>query len=186
MLKKTAVDLSLRNGEVPVPHRTTCSQAVDSLNGDGRVPPGCLWPTAVRCDSVARVTKPSAKLFTGYWRIVEMEVWGEDVLDLLGPAHLAIEDERLGELQFVAVQGAIDAQLCTRDGRPAIEFSWEGDDDGHPTLGRGWAVLDEGGKLQGRIFIHRGDHSDFTATRDVASASPVQRDRRVRRPGARR
>ena len=33
-----------------------------------------------------------------------------------------------------------------------------------PVQGRGWAVL-EGDRLNGMIFIHQGDESEFEATR---------------------
>jgi hypothetical protein len=53
-----------------------------------------------------------------------------------------------------------------RDGRPCVEFSWEGNDECDPASGRGWAVLEEDGSLRGRIFFHLGDDSGFTAVRE--------------------
>jgi len=47
---------------------------------------------------------------------------------------------------------------------PIAEFSWEGDDDGNPTSGRGWARLD-GQRLVGRLFIPQGDEAEFVAKR---------------------
>lgn len=52
-----------------------------------------------------------------------------------------------------------------RDGRPGVEFSWQGDDDGDPASGRGWAVLESDGSLRGRIYVHLGDDSGFHAMR---------------------
>ena len=59
-----------------------------------------------------------------------------------------------------------DIETAIREGKPAIEFSWEGGDaaDGTPLTGRGWAVL-EGEELNGMIYIHCGDHSEFTAAK---------------------
>jgi hypothetical protein len=37
----------------------------------------------------------------------------------------------------------MDCQSGQRDGRPRVEFTWEGDDAGDPASGRGWAALDE-------------------------------------------
>lgn len=36
-------------------------------------------------------------------------------------------------------------------------------DEMDPACGRGWAALEKDGKLSGRIFIHDGDSSAFTA-----------------------
>ena len=48
----------------------------------------------------------------------------------------------------------------TRDGKPAVEFTWDGNDEMDPAQGRGWAVL-EGEELRGEIFFHLGDESSF-------------------------
>jgi hypothetical protein len=68
-------------------------------------------------------------------------------------------------MQFVAVQADLDYRLTERDGLPTVEFSWEGD-DGDRTCGRGWATVDERGRMDGRIYIHHGDDSSFVATRE--------------------
>ena len=60
--------------------------------------------------------------------------------------------------------GGIECWEVERDGKPAIEFSWDGNDEMYPVQGRGWAVLD-GDEIEGRIFIHRGDDSAFRAVR---------------------
>ncbi len=51
-----------------------------------------------------------------------------------------------------------------RDGEPAVEWTWDGNDEMDPAQGRGWAVL-EGDELHGMIFFHQGDDSEFVATR---------------------
>ena len=66
------------------------------------------------------------------------------------------------KFQFIAVEGWMDCRFTERNGVPAVEFSWEGNDELDPASGRGWAVL-EGNVLKGRIFFHRGDDSGFTA-----------------------
>lgn len=105
-----------------------------------------------------------ANPFLGAWRIVEMELWDSDYLDLVGPAHMTLGAERMGTFQFGTVRGWIHYHVGERDGRPAVEFSWEGENDADPACGRGWATL-EADRLEGRLFIHRGDDSAFTATR---------------------
>jgi hypothetical protein len=55
-------------------------------------------------------------------------------------------------------------RLTTRDGKPAVEFSWDGNDEMDTAQGRGWAVLD-GDEIEGRIFFHLGDDMAFRAVR---------------------
>ena len=69
------------------------------------------------------------KRFEGVWRIEEMELWGGNDLDLLGPANITFDDDGLGSVQFVAVVGLIDCHFSERKGLPLIEFSWQGHDD---------------------------------------------------------
>jgi hypothetical protein len=57
----------------------------------------------------------------------------------------------------------MDCRHGQRDGRPCIEFTWEGDDDGDPASGRGWAALEGDGSLRGHIYFHLGDDSSFRA-----------------------
>ncbi len=106
------------------------------------------------------------KRFSGIWRIEGMEVWGGNDLDLLGPANITFDDDGLGSFQFVAVVGFTDCRFSERDGRPLVEFSWQGHDDSDDSCGRGWAIIDGDSKLHGRVFIHCGDDSAFTAKRD--------------------
>jgi hypothetical protein len=79
-------------------------------------------------------------------------------------AFIEFGKDELGEFQFGLVRGDMDYQLTHRDGKPAVEWSWEGNDEMDPVTGRGWAVL-EGDELHGIIFIHQGDESDFVAKR---------------------
>jgi hypothetical protein len=131
------------------------------------------------------MTSSSArKLFEGKWSIVEMELWDREALDLVVPAYFSFEPDRMGEFRMIAVSGAIDWQHSTREGKPAVEFSWEGEDEGDAACGRGWALLDDDGKLHGRLYFHRGDDSSFIASRSL----PTSRSGRVsgsRRPKVR-
>ncbi len=105
------------------------------------------------------------KRFSGDWRIEEMEVWGGDDLDLLGPANITFDDDGFGSFQFVAVVGFIDCEFSERGGKPLVEFSWQGHDDNSDACGRGWGIIESDGNLRGRIFIHYADDSGFTAIR---------------------
>jgi hypothetical protein len=91
----------------------------------------------------------------GRWRITEAELWDCDALNLVAPAFIEFaEDGSSGNFGFIAVQGEMDCRKVERDGRPGVEFSWEGNDESDPASGRGWAVLEENGSLSGRIFFH--------------------------------
>lgn len=112
----------------------------------------------------AAVTPSPTNPFLGHWRITETELWDREALDLLAPAFIRFEDDRMGGFQFIAVRGGLDCRFSERGGLPAVEFSWEGDDEGDSRSGRGWAILRDG-TLEGRLYIHGGDDSWFVAAR---------------------
>ena len=112
----------------------------------------------------------------GTWRIVETELWDLDDLDLMEPAHLTLKPNGHGSLSLLAIEAILDYRVVQREGLPTIEFSFEGSDEGDQISGRGWAILD-GEQLRGRVFIHHGDDSGFTAARGKTSAR-----RRARQP----
>jgi hypothetical protein len=56
----------------------------------------------------------------------------------------------------------MDCRLTSRDGEPAIEWTWDGNDEMDDAQGRGWAVV-KGDELHGMIFFHGGDDSEFVA-----------------------
>ena len=103
--------------------------------------------------------------FAGGWRITWTEVWAKDALDLVSPAYLQFAQDGFGEFGMIAVRGWLDCRYGTRDGRPAVEFSWDGKDEGDDVRGRGWAVLEEDGSLRGWLFFHCGEESRFRAVR---------------------
>ena len=122
--------------------------------------------------------------FVGRWCINEMELWDREDLDLVAPAFIEFDRDGLGEFRFVAVEGCLDCRFSERGGMPAVEFSWEGQDDGEASLGRGWAILCSG-RLEGRWFFHGGDDSWFLATKLARSTTkrPSTRPLRARRLG---
>lgn len=111
----------------------------------------------------------------GEWRITETKVWGPDALDCVQSAFIRFDEDRLGEFAMVALRGRLDCFYVERDGKPAVEFSWEGEDDGDDRCGRGWATLDGDGALRGRFFIHLGDHSAFVAERPTEEGPSARR-----------
>lgn len=108
----------------------------------------------------------------GRWRIIEMEVWDADAIDLLGPAFFEVGPDREGSFRFIAVEGWMDIRAVDRDGAPGIEFSWEGADECDEAAGRGWATLSSDGSLTGRIYFHGGDDSGFRAVRETTEDRP--------------
>jgi hypothetical protein len=116
--------------------------------------------------------------FIGEWRIVDMNQWDREDLDLLGPAHLTLDRRGQGTMRFMAIEASVDYRPGVRDGLPAVEFSFDGNDEGDRISGRGWAVLTENA-LRGRLFLHEGDESAFSATRhDVLRRTRSTRPRK--------
>jgi hypothetical protein len=103
----------------------------------------------------------------GCWRIVEMDLWDRDAIDLLGPAFIELKADGTGSFRFIAVEGNLDYRYDERPRDTRVEFTWEGDDDGSHVLGRGWAELEPDGSLFGRIFFHLGDASGFRAVAET-------------------
>ena len=106
-----------------------------------------------------------AKAFAGRWRIVAMDVWDKDFLDLVETAHLTFKGAADGEIAFGALKGFLDVRYGTRDGSACAEFSWEGNDENDPASGRGWVVLGTAGRLVGHFYIHNGDDLGFVCDR---------------------
>jgi hypothetical protein len=109
--------------------------------------------------------KPQPKSpFTGRWRILSMSAWDQDYVDEEEEGYVEFDDRGWGELHFGYVHGQMDCRLTTRDGEPAVEWSWDGNAEMDAAQGRGWAVV-QGDELHGMIFFHAGDDSEFVAKR---------------------
>jgi hypothetical protein len=106
--------------------------------------------------------------FVGRWRIVEMELWDQEFIDLDGPGHITFARNGRGEMHFGAVNLTLDWRRNTKGNR--LDFTFDGFDEGDEVSGRGWAELD-GGKLTGRIAFHLGDESGFEAQKASKSSS---------------
>jgi hypothetical protein len=106
-----------------------------------------------------------AKAFAGRWRIVETDVWDNDVLDEVGEAHITFKGSNDGEIAFGALSGWLDVRYGSRHGSASAEFSWEGFDDNDAACGRGWTTMGTADRLVGHIYIHKGDDSAFVCER---------------------
>ena len=101
----------------------------------------------------------------GRWRITEMDNWDQEAVVIeLDEARLD-QIDGLADFGFIAVRGELDCRDADRDGRPGVEFSWHGSDEGDDVSGRGWAALNRDGTLEGHIYFHLGDDSAFRAER---------------------
>ena len=103
--------------------------------------------------------------YLGTWRIVEMEQWDQDYIDLVVPGYFSFRKDHLGEFQFGTVHGEIDYRIEPYQETERLEFSWEGEDEMDPVSGRGWAMIEDG-QLQGRLYFHQGDESGFVAQKE--------------------
>jgi hypothetical protein len=102
-----------------------------------------------------------------------MELWDAG-LELLGPPHLTLDRHGRGAMRFVAIEADLDYRPVEREGQRAVEFSFEGNDEGDRISGRGWAIL-QSSTLRGRIFFHDGDDSAFSAARRVTRPPAMRR-----------
>ena len=106
--------------------------------------------------------------FVGKWRITEMEVWSQDMVDLNEEGYFSFDEDNQGQFIFCAVEGNMDVVVNTR--MPELEFSWEGTDDTRPVNGRGKIEFPTPFEGEGIIYIHNGDSSTFTIKRIEESA----------------
>jgi hypothetical protein len=113
-------------------------------------------------ETVAKSKRKPSSPFMGRWRIVSMSGWGQDFVDEEEEGYIEFSENDKGEFHFGYVHGHMDYRLTQRDGEPAVEWTWDGNDEMDPAQGRGWAVV-RGGELHGMIFFHGGDDSDFVA-----------------------
>ncbi len=120
-------------------------------------------PAATKVATKKITNRPTRNPFRGRWRVVWMDQWDQDFVDEEVEGFFEFGPDGLGEFHFGLVRGEIDYRLSTRDGKPSIEFSWEGNAERDPAQGRGWATI-EGNELHGMFYFHRGDESAFRAT----------------------
>ncbi|MEU1999954.1 hypothetical protein ABZ518_00970 [Rhodococcus sp. NPDC019616] len=79
------------------------------------------------------------------------------------PGFIEFTGDGTGQFAFVAVRGWMDCRNIERGGHTAVEFSWDGDDEGDQVSGPGWAALVGDATVEGHLFLHRGEDSGFRA-----------------------
>ncbi len=93
-----------------------------------------------------------ANLYSGKWRIFEMEMWDQDFIDLEIEGHFTFEKDELGSFQFGLVQGQLDYRIEDIDGLEGLNFSGTASDENDPASGRGWVII-EGDLINGKIYF---------------------------------
>ena len=91
-----------------------------------------------------------------------MSAWEQGFIDEEEEGYIEFVNKDQGQFHFGYVHGQMDCRLTTRDGEPAVEWTWDGNDEMDPAQGRGWAIM-KGDELHGMIFFHQGDDSEFVA-----------------------
>ena len=119
--------------------------------------------------------RKTATAFSGTWRITSTELWDADALDTMQSAFIKFDDESIGSFGMIVISAGIDCRFGMREGKPLVEYTFDGDDDGHPFTGRAWGVIGEDGKIRGRMYIHLGDDSGFVAERARAATGQTPR-----------
>jgi hypothetical protein len=111
---------------------------------------------------VAKSKPKTSSPFTGRWGIVSMSAWDQEFIDEEQEGYFEFDQKDNGQFHFGYVHGQMDCRLTTRDGEPAVEWTWDGNDPMAPAQGRGWAIVKDD-ELHGMIFFHNGDDSEFVA-----------------------
>jgi hypothetical protein len=104
--------------------------------------------------------------YYGSWRIIDMDEWDQDYIDLVVPGYISFDEKGSGAFQFGTVEGSLDYRIEPYGASERLEFSWEGSDEMDPVSGRGWAMIKEG-QLHGKLYFHEGDNSGFIAEKKV-------------------
>jgi hypothetical protein len=96
----------------------------------------------------------------GKWKIVEMEQWDQDYVDMEEPGHITLKKGGSGSFHFGCVEASLDCSYQASIDR--VDFTFDGCDEGDQVTGRGWAKI-ERKQLVGQIVFHLGDESGFRA-----------------------
>ena len=101
----------------------------------------------------------------GTWHIFEMEMWGKAYFNMEVQAYMEINPDGSGKFQFGLVSGYMDGEIVNDEKIERLDFTWEGNDESDPAFGSGWVRMKEKDLVEGRIKLHTGDASTFSARR---------------------
>ena len=54
----------------------------------------------------------------GTWRIIEMQLWDQEAIELIGPAFIEFGKDQTGKFRFIAVEGGWTAAMASAMGVP--------------------------------------------------------------------
>ena len=57
----------------------------------------------------------------GKWRIVEMDLWDREAIDLVGPAFIEFSVDGRGSFRFIAVEGYLDCRQAEHGQGAGVE-----------------------------------------------------------------
>ncbi|SDN04341.1 hypothetical protein [Allokutzneria albata] len=92
-----------------------------------------------------------------------MSGWDRDAIDVVEPGFIEFAGDGTGQFGLIAVHDWLDCRPADQEGRPGVQFTWEGVDEGDRVSGRGWAALVDDETVEGHLFFHMGDDSSFRA-----------------------
>ena len=105
----------------------------------------------------------------GKWRLIEMEQWDQEFIDLVELGFITFQRGGRGEMRFGAVSLQLDWEM-NETGK--AEFTFTGFDEMDETSGKGSASLARG-RMEGQIKFHQGEKSEFIARRWSAAKTIV-------------
>lgn len=108
------------------------------------------------------MTVPPALI--GRWNIASMDQWDIDAINLVEQGHVTFGASG-AEMVFICVNLWLDCRPKGRAGR-AVDFTFQGHDEGDEVSGHGHARLDGQDRIVGMIQFHAGDKSGFVARRE--------------------
>jgi len=104
--------------------------------------------------------KSVSSTLKGTWKIIWMEMWDQEFIDLEVPGHVTFEGGGRGHFQFGCVHGFFG--WSAKD--DYVDSCWEGSDEMDEAHGEIYAEIKHG-ELQGTIEFFNGDESEFRAVR---------------------
>ena len=107
---------------------------------------------------------PALNALFGHWRIVWMEQWDQDYVDLLESGFIKMCHDGHATFQF----GTVTGYFHVNPKRAHFYCSWSGSQECEIACGEIYGTLEEEGKdgdLCGTIAFENGDESEYRAIR---------------------
>ncbi len=92
-----------------------------------------------------------------------MDLWELDAINLVEQDHITFT-EHGGEMAFICANRWLDCRAKGKTGA-AVDFTFQGSDEGDEVSGRGHAKLAGTDRIKGSICFHMGDESGLVARR---------------------